>query len=169
MAQATEANTTNLSRQTNPVKPQTNPQIRTSDSVRRMFSASVALQRLNDNLQGPARRRLTARESIARIEADMAAQAEASMQKVVETGIARMISDPSRITRAVNPAVLAVWPMQDADGKARTTDDVLAECWFRIDAEKERATHWTFDFNRLVALQQAEGALAAMLAGELVQ
>lgn len=167
MPQATEADTTNPTRRTNPVKPHSNRG--TSPAVRRMFSASVALQRLNDNLQGPARRRLTASESLARIEADIAAQAEASMERVRQTGIERMLSDPWRITRAVNPAVRAVWPMQDADGKARTTDDVLAECRFRIDAEKERAAHWTFDFNRLVALQQAEGALAAMLAGEMVQ
>jgi len=164
MAQAAKANTTKPTRQSNPGVSQ-----KPSATNRRVFGASVALQRLNDNLQGPARRRLTASESLAKIEAGMAAQAEASMQRVLKTGIARMISDPSRINRAVNPAVLAVWPMQDADGKARPTDDVPAECRFRIESERERANHWTFDFNRLIALRQAEGALAALVAGELVQ
>jgi len=39
----------------------------------------------------------------------------------------------------------------------------LTDCRTGIEYERVRATHWTHDFNRLVALYQAEDALKRLL------
>ncbi len=147
----------------NPIGP-SNPQPTTParQAVRRLFGASVVLQRLNDDLQGDHQR---ASRSFDKIEADMAEQAAASMAKVRATGVAKMLENPWRIVRAINPNQRAVWPMVDDNGNERTAVNLLAECRTRIANERSRAGHWTADGNRLIALQQAEAALVLIVAG----
>jgi hypothetical protein len=80
------------------------------------------------------------------------------MSAIIEHGSRRMVAAPWRICRAVYPDREAVWPIDGRDIAA-----VLADCRRLIAAERARAAHWTFDFNRLVALKQAEQALIHLL------
>lgn len=86
-----------------------------------------------------------------------------TMRRVVESETAQMVSQPWRITRAVYGwQAMSTWPPEP--GMVAT--DVLAECARLIAGEVARQGHWTFDFNRLIALRQAEQALLAIITSE---
>ena len=81
----------------------------------------------------------------------------------VEEGAKIMLAQRWRITKVLYPGRNpAMWPIP---GKPAT--DCLADCARMIAAQEANraAGHWTFDGARLVALQQAEAALLAIIMG----
>lgn len=83
---------------------------------------------------------------------------ERSAASLDDAIVDQMVRVPWRITRAVyGVSVPAMWPHQ-----GKTASDVLADCRANIANEIGRARHWTYDANRLIALRQAEKALARL-------
>ena len=123
---------------------------------------AAALAALNDALQGPRGPTRARPDPEAQLPAvagtDLHDRAACTMRAVVEAGTRRMTTAPWRICRAVYPDLPAVWPVEGKDAVA-----VMADCHRSIAAERERASHWSFDFNRLIALRQAERALERLL------
>lgn len=81
-------------------------------------------------------------------------------ERVIQTGAERMLSQRWRITKAIYYGRNG-WPLRDKPLKT-----MLADCRERIVLERERASHWSHDFNRLIELRQAERALLVMLEGD---
>ncbi len=120
---------------------------RGANPVRDAFSV------VNDALQGPRRPAINVD--------DMAERAKLTAAAVIDRGADKMVRQPWRITRAVyHDGTHSGWPLDD-----KTATDVLADCREGIANQTElgRAGSWVFDFNRLVALQQAEKALEKLL------
>lgn len=82
------------------------------------------------------------------------------VSELYAASVARMVREPWRIDRAVYGT--SIWPSWEG----ATPAEVLVDCRARIAAAKGMAGHWTYDANRLVALNQAEAALLRMIEGE---
>lgn len=85
-------------------------------------------------------------------------------EAMIEAGADICLSQPFRIGRAVyGLGCPRIWPVV-----GKSTADVLADCRQKLTSARERGRigHWTFDPNQVIALQQAERALTAMLSRE---
>ena len=118
-------------------------------------SVAAALTTLNRVLQGPDRRCGDAHPL-----PSLRNHAQATRDALTANEIARMVRAPWRIARAVYPWLPAHWPVAN-----KTASDVMADCRTYIDRERARAGHWSHDLNRLIALRQAEAALARLIQG----
>ncbi|MHA1554349.1 MAG: hypothetical protein ACTSU0_08065 [Alphaproteobacteria bacterium] len=115
------------------------------------------LQALNDLLQNPAAKHRVSRGAPALCR-DMGSRASEAMLRLRTAERDRMLRSPWRVVRVVFPDRQAIWPVENM-----TPRQTLAECRRLIALEQARATHWTHDFRRLVALQHAEAALVIMV------
>ena len=90
----------------------------------------------------------------------MTRRMDQTRENVLQTGADRMVNAPWRITKAIYPyGPVTGWPIA-----GKSLQELLDECRERVDLECARASHWTFDFNRVVLLQQAERALVRLIA-----
>jgi len=123
--------------------PPTSPSNRPGD-------VAAALASLNDALQGARRARSRSPRRPLR--------AERTRAKLRHAETERMVAHPWRIARAVYPWRAASWPVPD-----RTRADVLDDCRSYLAAQRNLAGNpWSGDFNRIIALEQAEAALLIM-------
>lgn len=95
--------------------------------------------------------------------AEMQERARDTLANVIEAGANLCRSEPWRLVRAVygtDHEYPACWPIL-----GKSTEAVLVDCRRKLAAQRElgRLNHWCFDMNTLIALQQAERALDAML------
>jgi hypothetical protein len=87
-----------------------------------------------------------------------------TIEKAIAAGTAKLIADPSRIARAIYAD-----HMLPPTGKLLT--EMLADCSRLLRAQVAHGNAsrgHLYDINRHIALQQAEGALLALIVGEPV-